>query len=126
MRSSRHVQVVIGDTVIAFHSGVDVTSTTGTAPSRPDLTRRERDVLLALCRPLLDGDVFTEPASIREIAADLTVTEAAVKQHLTHLYDKFAVHQPDRRRVRLANEVLRLGAITLADLRASARRKRPR
>ena len=37
----------------------------------PALTSRERDVLLALCRPLLTGDAFTEPASIRTIAAEL-------------------------------------------------------
>ena len=28
----------------------------------PSLTTRERDVLVALCRPLLDRDMFTEPA----------------------------------------------------------------
>ena len=34
----------------------------------PDLTRREQDVLAALCRPALHGNVFEEPASVREIA----------------------------------------------------------
>ena len=52
---------------------------------------RERDVLVVLCRPLLARDLFTEPASIREIAAELVVSEAAVKQHLANLYDKFEV-----------------------------------
>ncbi|HWB72676.1 MAG TPA: FHA domain-containing protein [Egibacteraceae bacterium] len=83
----------------------------------PELTRRERDVLLALCRPVLGGDLFTEPASLRQIAEALTVTEAAVKQHLLRLYDKFGLHQgTQRRRVRLANEAVRRGAVTLADL----------
>jgi len=58
----------------------------------PELTRREREVLLVLCRTVLAGDAFTEPASIREIANVLVVTEAAVKQHLGHLYDKFGIH----------------------------------
>jgi DNA-binding NarL/FixJ family response regulator len=76
-----------------------------------ELTRRERDVLLALCRPVLDGDVFTEPASVREIAAALVVTEAAVKQHLLHLYDKFGIDDPGtRRRLLLAREAMRRGA----------------
>ena len=87
--------------------------------NRPDVTRRERDVLVALCLPLAEGDVFTEPASIREIAARLVVTDAAVKQHLQHLYDKFDLHDADRRRVRLANEALRRGAVTLGELRAA-------
>lgn len=85
----------------------------------PELTRRERDVLIALCRPLLDGDVFTEPAPVREIAAALVVTEAAVKQHLGHLYDKFGIAQSgERRRIRLANEAIRRGAVPLMDLEA--------
>jgi DNA-binding CsgD family transcriptional regulator len=84
----------------------------------PELTRREREVLLVLCRTVLDGAAFTEPASIREIADALVVSEAAVKQHLAHLYDKFGIHGGgERRRVRLANEALRRGAVTIAALR---------
>jgi DNA-binding NarL/FixJ family response regulator len=86
------------------------------------LTPREQEVLVALCRPVLAADVFTEPASIKTIADRLLVTEAAVKQHLGHLYDKFGV--PDgleRRRVRLANEAVRRGAVSLGHLRQEAR-----
>ena len=84
----------------------------------PQLTRREREVLLVLCRTVLGGAAFTEPASIREIADALVVSEAAVKQHLGHLYDKFGIHGGgERRRVRLANEALRRGAVTITDLR---------
>jgi len=84
----------------------------------PDLTPRERDVLVYLCRPLLAGAMFTEPASSREIAAALVVTEAAVKQHLLRLYEKFGiVGDGEKRRVRLANEAMSRNAITRADLR---------
>jgi hypothetical protein len=85
----------------------------------PELTRREREVLLVLwCRTVLGGAAFTEPASIREIADALVVSEAAVKQHLGHLYDKFGIHGGgERRRVQLANEALRRGAVTIAQLR---------
>jgi len=69
-----------------------------------------------LCRPLLDRDLFTEPASIREVATALVVSEAAVKQHLAKLYGKFGVDAADHRRARLANEALRRGAVTIADL----------
>lgn len=78
----------------------------------PELTRRERDVLTALCRPLSRGAAFTEPASIHDVAHTLGVSEAAVKQHLAHLYDKFGIYEGDeRRRVRLANAALSEGVV---------------
>jgi hypothetical protein len=109
----------------------DEVSGAGTQASEPapELTRREREVLLVLCRTVLAGEAFTEPTSIREIADALVVTEAAVKQHLAHLYDKFGIHGGgERRRVRLANEALRSGAVTMAGLRQEVARdgKRPR
>jgi pSer/pThr/pTyr-binding forkhead associated (FHA) protein len=84
--------------------------------SGPELTRREREVLIALCRPMFSGEVFREPMSIRQIAADLFVTEAAVKQHLSRLYDKFAIHEREGRRTRLANEAIRRGAVSIAEI----------
>ncbi|MEO3757968.1 FHA domain-containing protein [Mycobacterium sp. B14F4] len=83
----------------------------------PRLTRRELDVLMVLCRPLVSDDPFPEPASVRRMAGELYVTEAAVKQHLQNLYDKFAIPAEGDRRVRLANEALRRGAVTIAQLR---------
>ncbi len=112
-------EIVVGRTRIVYRTGVPAAATkTEAAEPAPELTRREHEVLLALCRPLAAGDVFTEPASIREIAADLVVTEAAVRQHLSRLYGKFSVYgDKDRLRVRLANEALRRGAVSLGDLR---------
>jgi predicted component of type VI protein secretion system len=89
---------------------------TSTAEPVPDLTRRERDVLHALFLTVGSGEVFTEPASTRQMADALFVSEAAVKQHLANLYDKFAILDSDRRRLRLANEALRRGAVRLDDL----------
>ena len=80
-------------------------------PAVPELTRRELDVLTALCRPALSDDAFVAPATAREIAADLVVTEAAVKQHLLRLYAKFRVPEGTNRRARLANEVIALGLV---------------
>jgi pSer/pThr/pTyr-binding forkhead associated (FHA) protein len=112
-------EVRIGRTRLLFRNSGDVghTATEAEAES-PALTAREHDVLAVLCAPLLDRDLFTEPASIREIAAELVVSEAAVKQHLANLYAKFEVGEGTaHRRSRLANEALRRGAVTLADLR---------
>ena len=111
----------IGRTRLLFRNSADVGQTVTQTEARPPvLTNRERDVLVVLCRPLLDRDLFTEPATIREIAADLVVSEAAVKQHLAHLFDKFEVgEEQSHRRTRLANEAIRRGAVSLADLRGS-------
>lgn len=82
----------------------------------PELTRRELDVLISLCRPALSEAAFVTPATAREIADDLVVTEAAVKQHLVRLYAKFRVPAGTNRRARLANEVIALGMVRpLAD-----------
>lgn len=93
-------------------------ATRGAEPP-PILTPRERDVLMQLFRPAAHPGPFNEPGSIREIAAALVVSDAAIKQHLANLYDKFGIAAgPERRRVALANEALRRGAISLADVRA--------
>ena len=75
----------------------------------PELTRRELDVIASLCRPAMAEDAFVAPATAREIAADLVVTEAAVKQHLLRLYSKLRISEGQNRRIRLANEVVALG-----------------
>jgi DNA-binding CsgD family transcriptional regulator len=114
-------EIRIGHSRIVFCSPTsgERLEATAAAAAAPQLTRRERDVLLALFGPAGSGEMFTEPASTREMAASLFVSEAAVKQHLAHLYDKFGIYDTDRRRVRLANEALRRGAVHLGDLRQS-------
>ena len=112
-------EIVLGRIRIVFHGPARGKETAAIAQP-PAVTPRERDVLVALCRPLLTGDAFTEPASIRAIAAELVVSEAAVKQHLSHLYDKFDVSAAgERRRVQLANAAVARGAVRLGDLRTS-------
>jgi hypothetical protein len=77
----------------------------------PELTRRELDVLTSLCQPALSDEAFATPATAHEIATDLVVTEAAVKQHLLRLYQKFRVPEGPNRRTRLANEVVAIGLV---------------
>ncbi|MGH2597584.1 MAG: FHA domain-containing protein [Actinomycetota bacterium] len=113
-------EIRVGGTRILFRSDrptPEPRTTVGPEPP-PAVTPREREVLMALCRPMFSGDVFTEPASIRDIARELVISDAAVKQHLLHLYDKFDIRtQTDRRRVRLANDALRRNVVRVADLR---------
>ena len=79
--------------------------------SAPDLTRREVEVLSALCQPALQQDAFVAPATAKDIADELVVTEAAVKQHLLRLYQKFRIAEGVNRRARLANEVISAGVV---------------
>jgi len=120
MRALRHGDdLAVGRTKLVFRAAepADATRTEGAKPP-PELTRRERDVLRALCRPLLGSQAFTEPASLHDIATALVVTEAAVQQHLLRLYDKFGIASgTGNRRSQLANEAVRRGAVSLADLR---------
>lgn len=113
-------EIRLGVTRIVFRSDrpstEEMVTVSPTPP--PEITRRERDVLIALCRPMFSVEVFTEPASIRDIASELVISEAAVKQHLLRLYDKFEIYETgERKRVRLANESIRRGSVSVAELR---------
>lgn len=112
-------EILVGATRLVFRpkDAPDLISTTSAA-GPPALTRREKEVLVGLCRPLLGPEPFAQPATVRQMAEHLVVSEAAVKFHLANLYAKFDLEEAgDSRRVRLANEAVRRRAVTLADLR---------
>lgn len=111
-------EVRVGETRLVFRTERRFEDpTTAATEGPPALTARQRDVLVELCRPMLRGEVFREPATAREIADVLYVSEDAVKQHLRNLYQKFGIHEGERRRrVTLANEAIRRGAVGPADL----------
>jgi predicted component of type VI protein secretion system len=92
--------------------------------SQVELTRREIDVVTALCKPALSDEAFVAPATARDIAADLVVTEAAVKQHLLRLYQKLRIPGGPNRRIRLANEVVARGLVRPLPGAASEHRMR--
>ena len=112
-------EIRLGEAHLTFRTeGAHAVVRTEEAEGPPELTPRERDVLVALCRPMLDGAVFTQPASIRQLASELFVSEAAVKFHLTNLYDKFDLRETTAsRRVQLANDAIRRRAVSPTDLR---------
>jgi predicted component of type VI protein secretion system len=111
-------EVRVGQTRLVFRDPLTAAGAATEADEGPPaLTGRERDVLVALCRPLLARDLFTEPASTRAIADELVISQAAVKQHLVNLYDKFGIAGGEaHRRSRLANEALRRAAVSLTEL----------
>jgi pSer/pThr/pTyr-binding forkhead associated (FHA) protein len=114
-------EIQVGDTRLLFRGtgSAEASGQTQGGAGPVALTRREHEVLIALCRPAIEPDVFTLPSSIRNMASTLFITEAAVKQHLLNLYLKFGIREAgdEGRRVRLANEVIRRGAISIAELR---------
>jgi len=115
-------EIRIGRSRLVYRSDSSTIAVDATATPLgiPDLTRRERDVLLALFTGHVPDEVFVEPATTHEIATVLHVTDAAVKQHLVNLYNKFALTlQAERTRARLANEALRRGAVSVADIHRS-------
>lgn len=118
LRQARHLRdgdrIEIGPAKLLFRSADDSQTKTVTdpAPAPPSLTRRERDVLTALCAPyVVGGAAFPEPPTVRELAARLGLSDSGVKKHLTNLYDKFGLRTNDeRRRHHLAAEAVRRGA----------------
>jgi pSer/pThr/pTyr-binding forkhead associated (FHA) protein len=112
-------EIRAGETRLVFRLAASSSRSTETvaAERAPELTRREREVLVALCRPVLERNLMSEPASIRRIASDLVISESAVKKHLGRLYDKFEIHEgEERRRGRLVTDAIRRGAVSTGDL----------
>jgi len=115
-------EILVGATRLVFRlrdapAHTDTTSVVGP----PSLTRREKEMLVALCRPLLGPEPFAQPATVRQLAEGFVVSEAAVKFHLSNLYAKFDLEEAgESRRMRLANEAVRRRAVTLSDLREPA------
>lgn len=122
LRQARHLRdgdrIEVGPARLLFRApgGHQATETVSAdpPPPPPPLTRRERDVLAALCEPYTAGGAaFPEPPSVRELGSRLQLSESAVKKHLTNLYDKFGLTtNADRRRARLAAEAVHRGVCT--------------
>jgi pSer/pThr/pTyr-binding forkhead associated (FHA) protein len=112
-------RIAIGDTELVLEGTTtpanDKRTVVDQSAKAPEtVTRRERDVLTALCRPILAGGELRVPATTHEIAHALVVTDSAVRHHLDRLYIKFDIFDddPDRRRQQLAVEAIRRGVIT--------------
>jgi hypothetical protein len=86
-------------------------------PEQPHLSETQRNVLVALCRPLRDS-AHASPATNREIAGELFLSVDAVKVHLRALYARFAIKDlpQNKKRARLAELALEQGVVLPRDL----------
>jgi hypothetical protein len=104
-------RVGIGVATLVFEApGVLAEQATAALDPPPDLTTREVELLAVLCRPILGEAAWAEPASVRDMAEALSVSESAIKKALGRLYTKFGLEAEDRRRGRLATAAIRSGA----------------
>lgn len=114
-------RIRIGRSVLVYRSGeqhADSTVAAGDLPGLIKLTDMQKNVLVALCRPLKDGSAFATPATNQQIAADVFLSVDAVKMHLRNLFGKFEVGDlaQNQKRAKLAESALQLGVITPRDL----------
>jgi DNA-binding NarL/FixJ family response regulator len=85
------------------------------------LTPREIQIVSLLCRDVGDERLFRAPMSVWEIAGELDVSEAAIKQHLIHIYRKLDIPEGPDRRLRLANVAIEFGYLMTPEHRAACR-----
>ncbi len=113
-------RVRVGRTTMAFHLGgreQAQTTVAGRALPVPTLSPTRRRVLLALCRPHLEGGAYT-PASNRQIAQEVFLSVDAVKTHLRALFNEFGLaHLPqNQKRAALVERATQLGAVSPSEL----------
>jgi DNA-binding transcriptional ArsR family regulator len=86
-------------------------------PASRRLTPAQRNVLVALCRPLRDSP-HASPATNKQIAEELSVSIDAVKTHLRRLAESFGVDAlpQNSKRSALAWKALEEGAVTAREL----------
>jgi pSer/pThr/pTyr-binding forkhead associated (FHA) protein len=114
MRIFRHGdQIQLGSTTLLFRDpSSNVDSTTTPKRAAPPITPRERAVLVELCRPFFSSNLVKKATSRRDMAQAMYTGDAAIQQHLGHLYDKFFIAEDSRdRRDLLAVAVMEAGII---------------
>ena len=82
------------------------------------LTPAQRAVLVALCRPLKQGQHYATPATNLEIAGELFLSVDGVKAHLRALYHRLGIDDlaQNQKRLRLAEMSLRHGLVSMHEL----------
>jgi pSer/pThr/pTyr-binding forkhead associated (FHA) protein len=113
-------RLCFGETPVVFRESADPgassTINVGSRPAAVHLTPTQRQILVALCRPVRDS-AFAIPTSNREIAAEVSLSVDAVKAHLRTLFERFGLEglPQNQKRARLAATALLQGIVTHRD-----------
>ncbi len=105
-----------GNTILAFHAPIAepaARTLEDERVARAPLTKAKKDVLVALCRPLI-ADYSADAATNEQIAVELVTSVDAVKKTLTFLYDAFEIDVAPKRR-HLARTAIKLGVVRDSD-----------
>ena len=113
-------RLCFGETPVVFRAAADpgASSTVGVTvgPAAVRLTPTQREILVALCRPVRDS-AFATPLTNREIADAVSLSVHAVKAHLRTLFERFGLEDlpQNQKRARLAALALLQGIVTHRD-----------
>jgi pSer/pThr/pTyr-binding forkhead associated (FHA) protein len=112
-------RLVFGDTPVVYRaSDPGASSTIGvtTSPAAVNLTPTQKQILVALCRPVRDS-AFATPLTNKEIAEEVSLSVDAVKAHLRTLFERFGLEDlpQNQKRARLAAIALLQGIVTQRD-----------
>ncbi len=114
-----------GTTELFYHdpgaAKASETSLAAPASLEVELSKRQRQVLAELCRPIREQGPYAAPATNSEIADAIHLSEVAVKSHLRTLFAKFELSElpQNRKRAALAEAALRSGALSDRDFLAT-------
>ena len=119
-RLSSGDEIRIGTSRLIFRSMAEEDSLTfvPTLDGPPiELSRMQRGVLIALCRPYREPATQGVPATNQRIADETHVSVAAVKSHLRALFEKFAISglPQNQKRARLAALAFERGVVSEHD-----------
>jgi pSer/pThr/pTyr-binding forkhead associated (FHA) protein len=108
--------VRVGRTVLVYREPVAsvlgaTVAAASSAPIEDELTPMQRRILRALCRPLVEAGGVAQPASNRDVAAEVHLSVDGVKAQLRTLSERFGVAElpQNRKRLELAQRALRAG-----------------
>jgi FHA domain len=113
-------RLCFGDTPVIYRESADLGASStvgvGSGPAAVHLTPTQRQILVALCRPVRDS-AFAIPKSNREIAEEVSLSVDAVKAHLRTLFERFGLEglPQNQKRARLAATALLQGIVTHRD-----------
>jgi hypothetical protein len=117
----------VGSSILAYMAPAGPTASpptdTPSSSAAPGLSRAQRRVLVALCRPLV-ASRYGVPATNQQIAQELVLGVETIKTHIRALFEAFVIADlpQNQKRAELARQAVERGAVTEDELAADDRR----